>query len=279
MRDLSWMPDIQPASNIGAIRSLLEQDPYWSLYALGDLDPDRLPHARFFAAPPHVALLYQEFDLPILFALGDPAALLAAMPLPGRCYLQVKAGMLAAIEQTHEVSLLRPTVRMRLDPQYFQPVPTTSCRRLTRGDLEGLERLYADGAETNESPGFFFPSMLNEGVFVGRFVDGMLVSVAGTHLVGRKAKVAAIGNVYTHRNHRRRGYAAETASAATLALLRMGIERVGLNVYASNPGAQSVYRGLGFVEHCHYFEGLAVRRPPPQDVPFNPAAPVEKPNG
>jgi ribosomal protein S18 acetylase RimI-like enzyme len=268
MPDVQPMPEIEPEQDIGAIRSLLEQDPYWSLYALGDLDPKRFCHARFYVAPPHVGLLYQEFDVPILFALGDPAALLARMPLPDRCYLQVKAGLLAAIEQTHTVSLLRPAVRMRLDRPHFQPAPTTQCRRLTRDDLAAIERLYADGAGTNESPDFFFPSMLEEGVFVGRFVEGMLVSVAGTHLVGQVAKVAAIGNVYTHRNHRRRGYAAETTSAAILTLLRMGIERVGLNVYASNPAAQSVYRALGFVEHCRYLEGFAVRRTQSPDQEF-----------
>lgn len=245
---------------LSSVRALLEQDPYWSLYALGDLDPQRVCHARFFAAPPHIGLLYEQFEIPILFALGDAGVLFRTMPLPDRCYLQVQADALAYIERSHTVSPLRPALRMRLENQRFQPVPSPDCRRLTIEDLPQIERLYADGEATGESPDFFYPLMVQEGVFVGRYVDGSLVSVAGTHLLGETAAVAAIGNVYTHRGYRRRGYAAETTSAVASLLIESGFHRIGLNVYTGNAGAQRVYRELGFVEHCRYFEGLAVRR-------------------
>lgn len=239
------------------VRDLLEQDPYWSLYALGDLDAERLPHARWMIEGRSIALLYAQFETPILFVLGEARGF--ARALPERMYLQVQEPALAVIRATHAVDPIRPAIRMRLESDAFRPVVAAECERLTLADSEEVERLYRDGLGAGESPDFFYPSMIGEGVFVGVRRDGRLVAVAGTHLIGRTAGVAAIGNVYTHASYRRRGLASQTTTGVVKELLRMGIRRIGLNVYEANDAAQRVYRELGFVEHCRYCEGVATR--------------------
>jgi predicted GNAT family acetyltransferase len=65
--------------------------------------------------------------------------------------------------------------------------------------------------------------------------------------------VAAIGNVFTHPDHRGRGLASVlTATVAERLLERVPV--VGLNVGRDNLAARTVYRRLGFVEVLPYEE-------------------------
>ena len=71
--------------------------------------------------------------------------------------------------------------------------------------------------------------------------------------------VAAVGNIYTRRDRRCRGLAAQATAAVLEELLRRGIETIVLNVSRTNTGAERVYERLGFRRYCGYFEGRAVR--------------------
>ncbi len=102
--------------------------------------------------------------------------------------------------------------------------------------------------------------MVEEGTFFGARREGRLVAAAGTHLTSVEESVAAVGNVYTHRDWRRRGLARVTTGAVVEDLLLRGIRTIALNVYLGNTAAMRVYGRLGFVPHCEYYEGMAVRR-------------------
>jgi len=130
--------------------------------------------------------------------------------------------------------------------------------RLGVDDVPALLRLYADGDASGESPDFFYPSMVTDGVFFGVYERDALGAAAGTHLVSREEGAAAIGNIYTRRDRRGRGMGRLVTSGvlATLA----GIETIGLNVRADNDAAIHLYESLGFVRHCQFYEGLAKRR-------------------
>jgi len=80
---------------------------------------------------------------------------------------------------------------------------------------------------------------------------------AGTHLVIPEEGIAAIGNVYTRRDHRGRGHAATLTSAVTNELLRMNLRTIVLNVDQRNETAMRVYQRLGYEQYCPYYEGLA----------------------
>jgi ribosomal protein S18 acetylase RimI-like enzyme len=129
--------------------------------------------------------------------------------------------------------------------------------RLGTADVPALQRLYADGEATGEAPDFFHPSMVTDGVFFGVYDGPTLVAAAGTHLFAPEEGAVAIGNIYTMRDRRRRGLG-KIVTSAVLATVK-DIETVGLNVRADNPSALHLYESLGFVRHCPFFEGQAMR--------------------
>src|SRR5215471_5019484 len=94
-------------------------------------------------------------------------------------------------------------LRMAVRPGAFRPTASNhGVQRLRMQSLPDVERLYADGASDGTSPDYFFPSMLDEGVFFGVRANGELVSIAGTHVLALEEGVAAMGNVYTRRDCR-----------------------------------------------------------------------------
>ena len=248
----------------GAIRDILSADPRWSLYALGDLAPGYFELCEWYVpsdGEPAVLLLYRAVTPPVLFAAGpsEAVALLAAEAAEPAVYLHVKPETAQALAPRYRFVDRRPMLRMALDASRFRPEPAGNAVRLGTADAARVERLYADGRETGESPDFFFPSMLERGVFFGLQEEGELVAVAGTHLAVAEEGVGAIGNVYTRRDRRGRGLAGCLTSAVTQELLRMNIPVVGLNVSQRNSAAIRVYERLGFATHCEFVEGPAVR--------------------
>ena len=125
--------------------------------------------------------------------------------------------------------------------------------RLGAADVPALQRLYGDGEATGESPDFFYPSMVTDGVFFGVYEGDALVAAAGTHLFAPEEGAVAIGNIYTMRDRRGRGLG-KVVTSAVLATVK-DIETVGLNVRADNLAALHLYESLGFARHCQFYEG------------------------
>jgi hypothetical protein len=57
------------------LRTILNTDRHWAVYALGDLDPPRWPYCEWFHSDSAVVLLYRAPARPVLFALGPPEAI------------------------------------------------------------------------------------------------------------------------------------------------------------------------------------------------------------
>jgi ribosomal protein S18 acetylase RimI-like enzyme len=252
-----------------ALRALLETDRTWSVYALGDLAPQRFGHCTWLLAPAGVralALLYRAFGTPVLFTLGEPAAvapLLNRLADEPRLYLHVRVEIVPLVRARYEVRGEKPMWRMVLGTANLGPPPPAGVARLGPADVPDLRRLYADGDAAGEAPDFFFPDMLEDGVFFGLREGADLVAVAGTHLVEPAEGVAAVGNVYTRRDRRGRGLATLLTGAVAQELLARGLRTIALNVAQDNAAAIRVYERLGFVCHCPFVEGLAVRPAPP----------------
>ena len=70
-------------------------------------------------------------------------------------------------------------------PSSEQECNAAGTTRLSASDVPALQKLYADGEASGESPDFFFPSMVTDGVFHGIYEDTAIVAVAGTRLVAR----------------------------------------------------------------------------------------------
>ena len=235
------------------IRHLIGRDPRWGVYALGDLSPRMFPKCEWFT--PDLTMVLHDYGTCILFAHGTGSIREALGSVSWPVHLQVQADALDEIKRHALISAEKTMVRMAWDGGDVRTDPR--ARRLTTADVPALERLYADGASTGESPDFFYDSMVTDGVFFGVEESGGLVAAAGTHLVSREEGATAIGNVYTRRDRRGRGLSRIVTSSVLHEL--QDLPTIGLNVRADNAAAIRVYESLGFVKHCHFTEALAVR--------------------
>ena len=234
------------------IRTRLRRDPVWSVYALGDLEPAMFPKTQWFV--PDLTLVVQDYGTAILFAIGTGSVREALECVSGPVHLQVQRDALDEVARYAAVSSPRLMWRMTWTGGLSRRSATTS--RLTASDVPALQALYADGESSGESPDFFFPSMVTDGVFHGIYEGTTLVAAAGTHLLAREEGAAAIGNVYTRHDRRGRGLGRLVMSAVLGEL--EGVETVGLNVRADNDAALHLYESLGFARHCEFYEALAM---------------------
>ena len=251
--------------NPADIRAILETDRAWAVYALGDLAPAFFPSCEWYAEPgggPALALLYRRFETPVLLTLGNAAALnriLDEIKDEHRMYLSLRPEALPLVRARWTVRNEMAMWRMTVAPTDFRPAPLEGVEPLGPQDVPALQRLYAEGEAAGEAPDFFSADMVEQGVFYGIWEGEALVSAAGTHIVVPSEGVAAVGSVYTRRDRRGRGLAAQVTGAVTAALLSMKLRTVALNVNQRNAAAIHVYEKLGYRCYCPFYEGVAVR--------------------
>jgi ribosomal protein S18 acetylase RimI-like enzyme len=239
-------------TDIREIRNLLRRDPAWSVYALGDLSPSMFSKTQWFV--PDLSLVVQDYGTAILFAMGPGSVREALDHVSGPVHLQLQPDALDEVARHASVSSARLMWRMRWSGDRLAS-PGAVTTRLGASDVPALQVLYADGESSGESPDFFFPSMVTDGVFHGIYEGTVLLAAAGTHLLAREEGAAAIGNVYTRRDRRGRGLGRLTTSAVIGELA--GVETIGLNARADNDAALHLYESLGFARHCLFYEAMA----------------------
>jgi predicted GNAT family acetyltransferase len=130
------------------------------------------------------------------------------------------------------------------------PPPDPAVEPLGRDDVDDVSELL--GADPDRE-GFFVPQLLDFGHHHGIRVGGRLVAMTGVHVLSERFGVAAIGNVVTRPDHRRRGYARGLVATQCHGLVRV-VPVVGLNVADGNDGARRLYEALGFVPSARYDE-------------------------
>ncbi len=243
------------------ILTFLKRDRWYAAYALGDLEPGFIEQCQWFGAETKgelrsLALLYEGLDPLALFLMGEPvgiALILGAALRPATAMFTCCEPHLPALKAHYRTGEIDAMLRMTLTASDFRPVDTPGVERLGPGYAGELARLY-ECAHGNA----FSPYQLAQGVFYGIKEEGRLVSAAGTHLVAKTTKIAAVGNVCTYPEQRGRGYATLCTSAVCVELLGMGLDVV-LNVEQGNASAIHVYQKLGFRVYCPFVEGIAER--------------------
>jgi GNAT superfamily N-acetyltransferase len=247
------------------IEAFLRRDVSLHIYEIGDLDEFFWPHTTWYAlrradSLDAVALLYTRLPLPTLLVLsadiGPVRDLLGAIVhlLPARFYAHLSPGL---------GDILRP--RYDLEPQgLYRKMTLTKPSGIDGIDVAGVVPLSAD--DTNGAlalyaasyPGNWFDRrMLETGQYFGVQGESGLRSVAGVHVYSRRYRVAALGNIATHPDHRRKGLGRATTTRLCRSLLGNQCD-VGLNVKADNHSAIALYESLGFEITASYEEFMVV---------------------
>jgi ribosomal protein S18 acetylase RimI-like enzyme len=243
------------------ILAFLQHDRIYAAYAIGDLEPSLFAHCQWFGVEDDgktltMALFFTGLQPPALFIMGNAdgvAAILNSALQPERAYFTCRAEHLAVVEASYSLDEVEEMFRMAIAPADFRPV-SGPATKLDLSYLDALRQLYQLGGGDA-----FAPYQLQDGIYYGVEVGGQLVSVAGTHLVSPTFGVAAVGNIFTHPNHRRRGYGTACTSRVVEELLAQGLNVV-LNVNRENAEAIGIYERLGFGRHCPYIEVIGNRK-------------------
>lgn len=253
---------VRKLTDTAEILDFLERDRLYAAYAIADLEPEIFPHTYWYVAETSgqarsLALQFTALDPDVLFLMGDTAGLtviLGSALRPRRVYANTRSEHLSALRAFYHLGQPECAVRMALDVNAFRPAQGKALR-LSPAYARQLERLYSMGQGNA-----FSPYQVAQGTFYGVSDKDRLVSTAGTHIVSETYGIAAVGNVFTHPDYRRRGLGTLCTSAVIQELLGRGIQTIVLNVYENNETARRIYQRMGFREHCRYIEVLAERR-------------------
>ena len=263
------MWQVKTLSDKKQILAFLQQDRLYAAYAIGDLEPSLFARCQWFGAENDgkmqalrlgsgqaLALFFTGLQPPALFTMGDTdglAAILASALQPERAYFTCRAEHLPVVKTFYALDEVEEMFRMAINPADFRSASGPTIK-LELSHLDALHQLYRLGGGDA-----FAPYQLQDGIYYGVKLNEQLVSTAGTHLVSPAFGVAAVGNIFTHPNHRRRGYATACTSQVVEELLAQGLNVV-LNVNRENAGAIGIYERLGFRRYCPFIEVLGDRK-------------------
>lgn len=255
-------------TNIATIRRILYDDPVWSAYAIADLQPAVVDACSWALGEGSdgrrgVVMTYCNMVPQVVFACGPADAVAHALEqveLDDTIYVSVRNEHEPVISRWFDISQdRRPMYRMVLRRAEQIDVPVVDgLVRLHADDAVRLRRLYDLGGHF--APDAFDPWQLGNGVFYGiEGVNGELDAAGGTHIVDWDAGIGAIGNFYTRPSARRKGLGSALLAAIVRDLSNGYVDTIVLNVDQRNIGASQLYQRHGFVVHCPFVEGVAVR--------------------
>jgi GNAT superfamily N-acetyltransferase len=255
------MCQVRTLTNKDEILAFLKQDRIYAAYAIGDLKPSLFAHCQWFGAEydgemQALALFFTGLQPPALFIMGNTggvATILDSALQPERAYFTCRTEHLPVVEAYYDLDEIEHMFRMAIVPADFRSFSGPTVK-LDLSHLDALRQLYRLGGGDA-----FAPYQLRDGIYYGIEVGGRLVSAAGTHLVSPTFGVAGVGNIFTHPNHRRRGYGTTCTSHVVEDLLAQDLDVV-LNVNRKNTEAIGIYEGLGFRRYCPYIEVVGERK-------------------
>lgn len=233
-------------------------------YMLGHLEQGYQDYCTWYAAGPEdaleaVVLVFSGHSMPALLSLGQTGALEEIFQtyhdkMPGRSLTQLQPHHVAAVDPYFGTDGLIPMLRMGLAQADFRSGDTggVEIEPLSHRHTGLIMALYQHYYPDN----WFEPAQLDSGHYCGILSDGKLISIAGVHAVSPQGKLAVLGNIVTHPDHRGQGLSTACTSHLCARLFDEGIEVLALNVRRQNRSAVRVYEKLGFRYHDTYLEGV-----------------------
>ena len=247
-----------------AIERVLRRDPFLHIYSLGDLDDFMWPHTTWYGLPApeapgevdEIALLFSGLSLPTLVAVTGRTDRMSELLrrigrlLPPSFYCHLTPGLEPALSERFRLESHGRHYRMVLTrPECLHEITETNVERLSRDNEAEIRELYAAAYPDT----WFELLMLDTEMYFGFRLDGRLVSIAGVHVFAPRYRAAALGNIATHEDYRRRGCATAAVGVLCRRLLQQ-VDHVGLNVHRDNVAAIRCYQRLGFTVHGEYEE-------------------------
>lgn len=257
---MTW--DVKELTDKAQILEFLMSDRIYAAYAIGDLTPGLFEQAEWFGAEGNgrlraLAMHFRGVMVPVLFLMGDKEGIRAILEKnlpPEPVYINCRSEHMPVVHGVCQWDEPIAMWRMSLTGKPFHPI-SHNCVRLTSGHAKQLKDLYDQGG----MPGFT-EEQVERGIFYGLFNKGILIAAAGTHLVSPTYNVAAVGNVFTHQDHRGKGLGTATTNAVLTELMELGIRDIILNVAQDNKPAIHIYERSGFERYCPFFEGRVLLR-------------------
>ncbi len=247
------------------IYALLVEEPMESAYMLGKLASPFNEHCRWFGLLrggelKSLLLSFSGLSRHTIFSVGDPIEIEAifrakARELPLSFQAHIPEEHRRAFEVSYNYQEPKRMVRMGLERAHFSDSSEVEgVVQLSHRDTGALMRLFLHHPDN-----FFEPSLLDIGLFAGIWDEDELVCAMGLHILDERHRVAAVGNMVTHADYRRRGYATRCARWLLQETFKR-VDCVALNVLQESQEAILLYQSFGFKEHFRFFEGWATRR-------------------
>ena len=180
------------------VRSLISGDRWITAHALCDLDDGEFPRTRCYIArrgPEHIALgmEYSGWAPQPLHLYGEPAGIAAILMhgiKPRAAWVPTPIGGDPVLDLHYVTEKINPMLRMGVDKASFTPFlgeAATLVAPLVPADAPALNRLYQLGFAA-----WLPPLAVAEGLYRGIHRNGRLVAAAGTHVVGRRERIAVV---------------------------------------------------------------------------------------
>ena len=190
-------------------------------------------------------LIYRAFECPSVILECPPhlvSELLAYLD-EDRFIMHSPPDLLSAIETKYQRAKHYVEAWMLIKRNQSVAFPSENVRRLCPEDAQQLAALLSTRRERKKADVNKCIEMLNEQPVYGVFIDGKLVSYAGSFI--QTPQVWMIGGVYTRPRHRNRGYATQATSAITQQALQ-NAENAALFARADNTPAIKAYTKIGY---------------------------------
>ena len=237
--------------DVPALRRVLEQDPYCTLFMCGDLEVIGVDHPNLIyweqyagARLVGVAMRYKGYWQ---FHDAGGAEIQAFARLvdayPGDSMISGRTSLVRGVlARTAECQVTRESdcTFCALPRETLLPAPSHATRRATVLDVEALLRHFEDADTGRRDRASIHEALVQTRIHVTT-ATGRIVSTALTNV--EVASMAMIGGVYTPPPLRHRGYATAAVVALCQSLLDGGLQPC---LFWDNPAAGRIYRRLGF---------------------------------
>jgi GNAT superfamily N-acetyltransferase len=251
------------------LEHFLRKNTALNIYQIGDLDNFYWNNTTWYGLKENdslkvVVLIYKAPPFKVLLALTPEneieyiKKLLKSLSnkLPDKFYAHLSPGLEQIFEPEYNLKSHGKYQKMFLtDFSKINNSDDNNIINLNKKDLEEIFRLYNKSYPENS----FDPRMIETGMYYGLKINNKLVCISGVHVYSESYKVAALGNITTHPDYRRKGYG-QRVTAHLCKILSAKVDAIGLNVGQDNIPAIKCYNNLGFTEADTYMEYMIEKK-------------------